>query len=399
MKKHGILILTAICLTNFLFSQNNEDHFVQSMLTGNVSMALTHFNNIKNRDSLKSDIHYLAAIAYTKNNDLKKALKQLSIAADKGLTNMETHNDGSLDTLKTLRNYNDIANNIKSNRILAKKELKQLHKQLAYNFYSKATSKRVSLEMTPAKHQGNRNTCSVFAATSIAEYLLKEELGGDIDLSESYNYYLAKKKGLSNSFLKQAYESVDGLAGYLALDGYTFGVLKESDWPYEQLNWLQTNNEKCKKNNGIPEVECFTGVPPKKSNPLSKKFKTVFIPFDKIGDYILSEKKPVLVNIWLYKNGINMKTGQLSMPPKGQEMLMGGHVVVLTGYNAETQEYIFKNSWGSSWGNNGFGTMPKVYLEHHFEASKSIPFNLDATNEQKEYLAKVALGSSLIIAN
>ena len=96
----------------------------------------------------------------------------------------------------------------------------------------------------------------------------------------------------------------------------------------------------------------------------------------------------MLVNIWLYQNGIDMQTGQLSIPPKGQEILMGGHVVVLTGYNAEKEEYIFKNSWGDTWGNNGFGTMPKAYLEQHFEASKSVPFNLDATDEQKRIFSK-----------
>ena len=261
------------------------------MLMGDVSSALNHFNAIEDKDALTSDIYYFATIAYTKNNDLSNAMKCLTIASEKGLANIESYNDGSLDTLKTLEGYDKIATKLKSNKTQALKELKQLHNELIYKFENETSLNTIVLEMTPVKHQGNRNTCSVFAATSIAEYLLKDELGDDIDLSESYNYYIAKKKALSNSFLKESYNPVDGLAGYLALDGYSYGIAEESEWPYELYNWLQTNNDKCKKNSGVPEVECFTGIPPKDISTLSKKFKTVFIPFHKIGDYILKEKK------------------------------------------------------------------------------------------------------------
>ena len=293
--------------------------------------------------------------------------------------------------------YKRIAKKLTRNEKRAVKELTKLQKRLSYKFSNGSKASTIDLKMTPVKHQANRNTCSVFAATSIAEFLLKEHRGQEVDLSESYNYYLAKHKALSNTFLKDAYLPVDGLAGYLALDGYSFGASMESDWPYEQNNWFATNNKKCKKPNGVPSVACFTGIPPKNLESIEETFKTVYIPFDKIGAYILNEKKPVLVNIWLFRNGMNMQTGALNIPPEGEEQLMGGHVVVLTGYDAIQQEYTFKNSWGEAWGNKGYGTMPKAYLEKHFEASKSIPFNLDASIEEKEYLAKVALGSSLIL--
>ncbi|RNC87735.1 MAG: hypothetical protein ED556_00670 [Winogradskyella sp.] len=394
--KHTFFIIAFLCY-HFLASQTNEERFVQSMAYGDSKSALEYFNHIENKESLKSDIHYYASIAYAKANDLNNALEQLNIATDKGLANIEIFNDGTLDTLKTISEYAKIESKLVSNKEMAMQELSKLHDKLIYKYNSDPSSSKVELEMTPAKHQGNRNTCSAFAATSIAEYILKDELGDTIDLSESYNYYISKKKALSNSFLKKAYEPVDGLAGYLALEGYKYGTAQETKWNYEQNNWLNTNDEKCKKNQGVPNVECFTGMPPDGFKPMSKTFKTIFIPFKDIGDFLLSEKKPVLVNIWLYRNGIDMETGELRIPPKDNEQLMGGHVIVITGYDSEKQEYTFKNSWGSSWGTNGFGTMPKAYLENHYEASKSLPFNLDASIEEKEYLAKVSLGSSLIL--
>jgi len=395
MNNRPILFLMLLLLFNKANAQDREKLFVQSIMSNDFTAAKSHFENIENVHMLKSDLHFFAALAYIKNNDMQTAMKQLEIAVEKGLVNTSIESV-SLDTLRSFPEYKKIAKKLKKNKKRAVKELTRLQKRLTYTFNHISSATSIDLKMTPVKHQANRNTCSVFAATSIAEYLLKERLGQDVDLSESYNYYLAKHKALSSNFLKEAYLTVDGLAGYLALDGYSYGALMESQWPYEQNNWLTTNNEKCKKPNGVPSVECFTGLPPENLELIAETFKTIFIPFDKIGDYILNEKKPVLVNIWLFRNGMNMQTGALNIPPKGQEQLMGGHVVVLTGYDAVQEEYTFKNSWGEGWGDNGFGTMPKAYLEKHFEASKSIPFNLDASTEEKEYLAKVALGSSLL---
>lgn len=45
----------------------------------------------------------------------------------------------------------------------------------------------------------------------------------------------------------------------------------------------------------------------------------------------------------------------------------GGHAIMLTGWNDKKDRYIFKNSWGEKYGDNGYGTIPKdeinsVYL-------------------------------------
>ena len=120
----------------------------------------------------------------------------------------------------------------------------------------------LSRDMTPVKSQGRRNTCSVFAATSLMEYLIKQETGQDVDLSESFNYWAGKNYALNTNFLRKAYENMDGLAGFLAVEAYRHGSMLESDWPYDMQNWLQKQDPRCKKVAGKPSTECFTGAPP-----------------------------------------------------------------------------------------------------------------------------------------
>jgi C1A family cysteine protease len=55
------------------------------------------------------------------------------------------------------------------------------------------------------------------------------------------------------------------------------------------------------------------------------------------------------------------KTGVIPMPAPNENVL-GGHCVVAVGYDDTQQRFIFRNSWGAGWGQQGYGTMPYAYL-------------------------------------
>jgi len=81
----------------------------------------------------------------------------------------------------------------------------------------------------------------------------------------------------------------------------------------------------------------------------------------------------------------------------------GGHCIQLTGWNDNTGKYKFKNSWGKSYGKNGFGEIPKdkvdkVYLPL-FEEIKlpftDIPQDAWYYNDVKQmYFAGLMKGTS-----
>ncbi len=55
------------------------------------------------------------------------------------------------------------------------------------------------------------------------------------------------------------------------------------------------------------------------------------------------------------------RTGVVPMPGKNERAL-GGHCTVIVGYDLRTNRFKCANSWGTSWGNKGFYTIPASYL-------------------------------------
>jgi C1A family cysteine protease len=54
-------------------------------------------------------------------------------------------------------------------------------------------------------------------------------------------------------------------------------------------------------------------------------------------------------------------TGVVPMPRR-HERAVGGHAVIIVGFDNTTQRFKVRNSWGSSWGDNGYFTVPYAYL-------------------------------------
>jgi len=56
------------------------------------------------------------------------------------------------------------------------------------------------------------------------------------------------------------------------------------------------------------------------------------------------------------------QSGVVPMPNLTSEQLLGGHAVVVVGYDDSTGTWLCRNSWGAGWGMNGYFTMPYAYL-------------------------------------
>jgi len=55
------------------------------------------------------------------------------------------------------------------------------------------------------------------------------------------------------------------------------------------------------------------------------------------------------------------QTGIVNLPQPG-ESVVGGHAVLVVGYDDSQSRFIVRNSWGASWGIQGYFTMPYDYL-------------------------------------
>ena len=55
------------------------------------------------------------------------------------------------------------------------------------------------------------------------------------------------------------------------------------------------------------------------------------------------------------------KTGNVPVPGK-RDRLRGGHAVLAVGYDHLRKVILFRNSWGKTWGNNGYGCLPYAFF-------------------------------------
>lgn len=75
---------------------------------------------------------------------------------------------------------------------------------------------------------------------------------------------------------------------------------------------------------------------------------------------------PVIIGFTCFNTLYNPsveRTGDIVMPTR-KDYIIGGHCVLITGYNDTTQRYEIQNSWGIDWGNKGYGTIPYAYIEN-----------------------------------
>lgn len=56
------------------------------------------------------------------------------------------------------------------------------------------------------------------------------------------------------------------------------------------------------------------------------------------------------------------QSGIVPMPTKTGEKVLGGHAVMVVGYDDSQQVWICRNSWGTGWGHAGYFTFPYAYL-------------------------------------
>lgn len=212
---------------------------------------------------------------------------------------------------------------------------------------------------SPIENQGDLGSCTANACVGLVEYFERRAFGKHIDASRLFLYKvtrnLMKVREDSGAYLRTT-------MGALVL----FGVPPEEYYPYD-----------------IPE---FDNEPPAFCYAFAQNFQAIsYYRLDPIGtqpDVLLQRIKsylskglPSMFGFTVY-NSISQASGNGRIPyPVSGDRVMGGHAVTAVGYddgmkiknsNQNSPEtkgaLLIRNSWGTSWGDNGYGYLPYDYV-------------------------------------
>lgn len=232
-----------------------------------------------------------------------------------------------------------------------------------------AAASDLSAGFLKARHQGRRNLCAAFSASALGEYLVWKKTGEKNYLSPEFSYYNAKLSYTDRPEL-QVYKSENGLAGYVAVLALAGGAVPEAAWPFKSS---------LPPHAPVPPItDPDAGTPP--SGVFGKVLPHAFAPQAvRRGDirrFLAAEGRPVAVNMMIYMDNADAATGRIADPTPEQKRLCletdkgncYGHVVLFTGYDPASDEYLFRNSWGENWGRAGYGRLSARYLAENCES-------------------------------
>lgn len=214
-----------------------------------------------------------------------------------------------------------------------------------YTLTAKAQPNIVDLRpyCTSVEDQGVLGSCTGNATAGAIE-LLNKRAGKQTDVSRLFIYYYERLIEGTVNYDSGAYIR-DGIKAT-----YTYGASLESLWPYTVTKF------KTK-----PTTQAI--------NDGARRKVTLY---QRIADHAgcldaLSNGYPVIIGFNVYSSFEDYSvasTGIMPYPNTRTEQLLGGHAVLLVGYDKTRQVYIVRNSWGTSWGDRGYFYMPFQVIQN-----------------------------------
>lgn len=224
------------------------------------------------------------------------------------------------------------------------------------------TSIPVSVDLrewcSPIEDQGSLGSCTANAGVGIVEYYEQRAFGKHIDASRLFLYKTTRNllhwTGDTGAFLRTT-------MGAMVL----FGIPPEEYWPYVIADFDKEPSAFCyafaQAYQAIRYYRLDPPVTPK--DTLLKRVKT-----------FLASGLPSMFGFTVYSSIRQARDdGKIPYPCQGEE-ISGGHAVAAVGYDdkmrientlckkVSTGALLIRNSWGTEWGDRGYGWLPYEYV-------------------------------------
>lgn len=213
---------------------------------------------------------------------------------------------------------------------------------------------------SPVEDQRNLGSCTAHAGVGLIEYYERRCFGRHIDASRLFLYKvtrnLMKARGDTGAYLRTT-------MGAMVL----FGVPPESYWPY---------TDHPDKFDLEPPAFCyafaqnFQAILYYRHDPPGVRLEEVL---RRVKEY-LAAGHPAMFGFTVYNSIEQAERDGLIPFPSLKERIEGGHAVVAVGYDdglkiknrydgrVTTGALLIRNSWGKTWGEEGYGWLPYEYV-------------------------------------
>lgn len=209
---------------------------------------------------------------------------------------------------------------------------------------------------SPVENQQNIGSCTAHAVAGIVEYFENKSFGKYIDASRLFLYKVTRNllhnTGDTGAFLKTT-------LGALVM----FGMPPEEYWPYDTKNFDDEPGAFCYS--FAHNYRCISYF---RHDPANVGQMEVL---ESIKKY-LSSGIPAVFGFTVYQS-IKESSGGCIPFPGPREKILGGHAIAAVGYddnkvilssngNTTKGAILIRNSWGTEWGEYGYGWLPYEYI-------------------------------------
>lgn len=197
---------------------------------------------------------------------------------------------------------------------------------------------------TDVEQQGQIGSCTANAVVGAVEYHYKRRDGQSPDLSRMFVYYNTRQMKGAVPFDCGA-QIREAMASLLA-----FGACREEIWPYNPMLFAVRPPQQAYDEAVSHEAVQYARVDGVQGAiaALAQELPVVFGASIPERLFIAAERTGVMPDL---------------TPEERNRQMMGGHSMLLVGYENRERRFIVRNSWGEAWGDRGYCYIPYDVME------------------------------------